>query len=105
DPSARAAHGPVSSWRDRRSATHAVDAGRRDLGLKLPEEILRQVADAARAAARGGSAMIDARRAAAPAGPWTDAELFSEAARRAAGPSRRSGSCAAADPPASGASP
>ena len=52
--------------------------------MKLPEEILRQVADAARAAAHGGSATIDARRAAAPAGPWTDAELFSEAARRAA---------------------
>jgi len=52
--------------------------------LKVPEEILRQVADAARRAAHGGSATIDARRAAAPAGPWTDAELFSEAARRAA---------------------
>jgi len=52
--------------------------------LKLPQEVLRKVADAARAAAQGGSATIDAKRAAAPAGPWTDAELFGEAARRAA---------------------
>lgn len=52
--------------------------------MKLPQEVLRKVADAARAAAQGGSATIDAKRAAAPAGPWTDAELFGEAARRAA---------------------
>ena len=77
-------HGSESGRRIREFLGRAVDAGRRDLGLKLPEEILRQVADAARAAAHGGSATIDARRAAAPAAPWTDAELFSEAARRAA---------------------